>query len=258
MASQTRDILTCLLSPPELIAYSAHILPDLELCVRDSNPEMRGYGATAMTAFLRGMAPDHLQEKLSTLNEDIAKLQQGMVSEDEGLRGKAEQKLRDLIAQVSVPFMLATQPLASHTSPTQDLRTLADPPPRTHYLSVSQCSGEATKQHQSEEEIAADLARLQLEKERKEAEEAEERRVAEEKRQAAENVEVADMSEIAQREAAAAAHAIEMAEKKRLQEIEDKKLAAIAAEEEKQRQKKKFLADQAKAMAKHKAAKKKK
>jgi hypothetical protein len=35
-------------------------------------------------------------------------------------------------------------------------------------------------------------------------------------------------------------------------------LAAIAAEEEKQRQKKKFLADQAKAMAKHKAAKKKK
>ena len=136
MALQTRDILTCLLLPPELIAYSAHILPDLELCVRDSNPEMRGYGATAMTAFLRGMAPDHLQEKLSTLYEDIAKLQQGMVSEDEGLRGKAEQKLRDLIAQVSMPFMLATQPLTPHQRRTS-AHSLTPHPPLTISLSRS-------------------------------------------------------------------------------------------------------------------------
>ena len=203
----------------ELIAYADHVLPDLSMCVRDSNPEMRGYGATAMAAFLRGMAPDHLQEKLSTLQDDITKLQQGMVADDEKTKSTAEQKLKDLIAQ---------------------------------------CSGEATKQHHTEDEIAADLERVRIETEKKQAEELEEWKKAEEKRIKAEQVEVGDMSDLAQREAAAAEHAIKMAEQKKLQDIEDKKEAARLAEEEKLKAMKKFQAEQAKAMLKHKQAKKKK
>jgi len=203
----------------ELIAYSDQVLPELDSCVRDSNPEMRGYGATAMTAFLRGMAPDHLQEKLSTLQEDIVKLQQQMVNDDEKVKSQAEKKLKDLIAQ---------------------------------------CSGEATKQHHTEEEIAADLERLRLESEKKQQEELAEWKAQEEKRQKAEQVDTADMSDIAKREAAAAEHAIKMAEEKKLKEIEDKKEAARLAEEEKQKAMKKFQMEQAKAMAKHKQAKKKK
>jgi hypothetical protein len=203
----------------ELIAYAEHVLPELDLCVRDSNPEMRGYGASAMTAFLRGMAPDHLQEKLSTLNEDIVKLQQQMVDSDEKVKGKAEQQLKDLIAQ---------------------------------------CSGEATKQHHTEEEIAADLERLRLESEKKQQQELEEFKAKEELRQKAEQVDVTEMSDVAKRELAAAEHAIKMAEQKKLQDIEDKKEAARLAEEEKMKAMKKFKEEQAKAMLKHKQAKKKK
>jgi len=203
----------------ELIAYSEHVLPELELCVRDSNPEMRGYGATAMAAFLRGMAPDHLQEKLSTLTEDITKLQQGMVSDDEGVKVKAEQQLKDLIVQ---------------------------------------CSNESTKQHHTEEDIAADLVKLKLDAEKKQKEEAEEAAVLASKRAKEGNVEVADMSEVAKRDAAAADHAIKMAEQKKLQDVQDKKADKIAAEKEKLRQMNKFKEQQAQAANKHKAAKKKK
>jgi len=213
------NICGLVINSKELIAYSTHVLPDLELCVRDSNPEMRGYGATAMTAFLRGMAPDHMQEKLSTLLDDIVKLQQGMVSDDETTKTKSEQRLKDLIES---------------------------------------CSGDATKQHQTEEEIAADLERLKLEAEKKQKEDLAEWQAAEAKRQKAENVELEDMSEIAKREAAAAEHAIKMAEEKKLKDIEDKKKAKEEAEAEKIRQMKKFQEQQAKAMLKHKQAKKKK
>ena len=175
------NICGLVINSKELIAYSQHILPDLELCVRDSNPEMRGYGATAMTAFLRGMAPDHLQEKLSTLLDDITKLQQEMVCGDETRCSKAEQKLKDMIAQ---------------------------------------CSGEATKQHQTEEEIAADLERIRIETEARVREEEEEARRQEAKKQEAESKDIGEMSELAQREAAAAEHAIKMAEEKRLQDID--------------------------------------
>jgi hypothetical protein len=213
------NICGLVINSKELIAYSTHLLPDLELCVRDSNPEMRGYGATAMTAFLRGMAPDHMQEKLSTLQDEIVKLQQGMVSDDETTKTKSEQRLKDLIES---------------------------------------CSGDATKQHQTEEEIAADLERLRLEAEKKQKEDLEEWKQAEEKRQKAENVELCDMSEVAKREAAAAEHAIKMAEEKKQKEIDDKKAAKAEAEAEKIRQMKKFQEQQAKAMLKHKQAKKKK
>jgi len=50
------NICGLVINSKELIAYSTHVLPDLDLCVRDSNPEMRGYGATAMAAFLRGVS----------------------------------------------------------------------------------------------------------------------------------------------------------------------------------------------------------
>jgi len=213
------NICGLVINSKELIAYSEHVLPELELCVRDSNPEMRSYGATAMAAFLRGMAPDHLQEKLSTLTEDISKLQQNMVSHDEIVKVKAEQELKDLILQ---------------------------------------CSNESTKQHHTEEDIAADLERLKIEADKKQKDETAEWAAAEAKRMKVENVEVGDMSEVAKRDVAAAEHAIKMAEQKKVQDVEDKKAAKIAAEAEKQRQLKKFQDQQAAAMMKHKQAKKKK
>ena len=166
-----------------------------------------------------GMAPDHLQEKLSTLCDDITKLQAGMVSDDETTKTGAEKKLKELIAQ---------------------------------------CSGEATRQHQSEDEIAADLERIKLELEKKREEELQEWKAAEAKRTAEENKDVSELSEVAQREVAAAEHAIKMAAQKKIDDAEAKKAAAVAAEEEKKRQLKKFLDEKAKAELKHKQAKKKK
>jgi hypothetical protein len=165
------------------------------------------------------MAPDHLQEKLSTLCDDITKLQAGMVSDDETTKTGAEKKLKELIAQ---------------------------------------CSGEATKQHQSEDEIAADLERIKLELEKKREDELQEWKAAEAKRTAEENKDVSELSEVAQREVAAAEHAIKMAAQKKIDDAEAKKAAAVAAEEEKKRQLKKFLDEKAKAELKHKQAKKKK
>lgn len=56
-----------------LVRYAPALVPDLVACVRDSNPEMRSYGASALAALLKGMASAHLAKKFDDMNAELEK-----------------------------------------------------------------------------------------------------------------------------------------------------------------------------------------
>jgi len=118
------------LNGKDLVPYVPVLMPELAACVRDSNPEMRQYGATALAALLKGMASSHLSTQFDRLLEKLDQLQTDMVSEKEEVRQAAERGLQELI----------------------DMAT-----------------AEATKTNQSEEEIQADMERLRIEEEKHKA-----------------------------------------------------------------------------------------
>eukprot|EP00281_Chroomonas_sp_CCMP1168_P020020 CAMPEP_0206232612 /NCGR_PEP_ID=MMETSP0047_2-20121206/11514_1 /ASSEMBLY_ACC=CAM_ASM_000192 /TAXON_ID=195065 /ORGANISM="Chroomonas mesostigmatica_cf, Strain CCMP1168" /LENGTH=646 /DNA_ID=CAMNT_0053656371 /DNA_START=32 /DNA_END=1973 /DNA_ORIENTATION=+ len=131
-----------------LVRYAPDLVPELEACVRDSNPEMRSYGASALAALLKGMASEHLKAKFEDLNNELDRLTKDLVSSKEEVKMAAEQRLTDLVAMAR---------------------------------------GDATKMHQSEEDIKADIERVKREAEEKKEREAKEAEEA--KKKAAEQAE---------------------------------------------------------------------
>lgn len=111
-----------------LLRYAPALVPELMACVKDSNPEMRQYGASALTALLKGMSSAHLSARFDELEKDLERLQQMMVSEIEETKKAGERGIQEL---VDIAMGTATQ--VAHT----------------------------------EEEIAADLAKMKLEQENK-------------------------------------------------------------------------------------------
>ena len=57
-----------------LIPYAPALLPDLAACVtgKDSNPKMRQYGASALTALLKGMASERLSQRFENMASSTA------------------------------------------------------------------------------------------------------------------------------------------------------------------------------------------
>jgi hypothetical protein len=113
-----------------LVRYAPQLVPELMSCVKDSNPEMRQYGASALTALLKGMASAHLSARFDELEADLDKFQKMMVSDSEDTKKKGESGLQEL---------------------------------------VDIAMGQATKTSHSEEDIAADMAKMKLEEEQKKA-----------------------------------------------------------------------------------------
>jgi len=215
----------------ELVPYVPALLPELVGCVRDSNPEMRQYGAVALAALLKGMASAHLSSRFDLLLQDLEQLQKDMVSDKADVRQGAEQKLNELIE-------MATQ--------------------------------SATRTHHSEEEVAADLEKMKLEDEKRAREKAAEEEAARKKAQHEEAVILNEVAvpgkgfcdkicrgcmqcKLALEEQAQAAE-IAKKEADRLAKIE----AAAKAEEDKKKAMKKFEEQKKAALLKQKSAKKKK
>lgn len=59
------------LNGKELVPYVPFLMPELVACVRDSNPEMRQYGGTALSALLKGMAAGQLGSSFDVLLTDL-------------------------------------------------------------------------------------------------------------------------------------------------------------------------------------------
>ena len=55
-----------------LIPYAPALLPDLAACVKDCNPKMRQYGASALTALLKGMASEYLSQRFENMASSTA------------------------------------------------------------------------------------------------------------------------------------------------------------------------------------------
>jgi hypothetical protein len=203
-----------------LIPYAPALLPDLAACVKDSNPEMRQYGASALTALLKGMASAHLSQRFENMVGELDRLQRDMVAEKPEVRAAAEQGLQELIE-----------------------------------LAASQ----ATKTDHTEAEVAAETERLRAEEEARLASEAAAKAAEEAARRKAEEDEAAGPSNfILQKEAALAEQEVKDKLAKKEEEKRLKEEAKAKAEEEKKKAFEKFQKEQAAAALKHKAAKKKK
>uniref|UniRef100_A0A7S0VV54 TOG domain-containing protein n=1 Tax=Hemiselmis tepida TaxID=464990 RepID=A0A7S0VV54_9CRYP len=113
-----------------LVRYAPSLVPELLLCVKDSNPEMRQYGASALAALLKGMASAHLSARFDELETQLEQLQKDMVSESEETKRKGEKGIQEL---------------------------------------VDIAMGQATKTNHSEADIEADMQKMKLEEEEKKA-----------------------------------------------------------------------------------------
>eukprot|EP00282_Hemiselmis_andersenii_P038232 CAMPEP_0169444904 /NCGR_PEP_ID=MMETSP1042-20121227/10151_1 /TAXON_ID=464988 /ORGANISM="Hemiselmis andersenii, Strain CCMP1180" /LENGTH=656 /DNA_ID=CAMNT_0009556257 /DNA_START=812 /DNA_END=2782 /DNA_ORIENTATION=- len=113
-----------------LVRYAPALVPELLLCVKDSNPEMRQYGASALAALLKGMASAHLSARFDELESNLEQLQKDMVSESEETKRKGERGIQEL---------------------------------------VDIAMGQATKTNHSEADIEADMKKMKLEEEEKKA-----------------------------------------------------------------------------------------
>ena len=205
-----------------LVRYAPQLVPELMSCVKDSNPEMRQYGASALTALLKGMASAHLSARFDELEADLDKFQKMMVSDNEETKKKGENGLQEL---------------------------------------VDIAMGQATKTAHSEEDIAADMAKMKLEEEQKKAakikQEEEAKRAEEEKaKKAAEDAPIPGKGfcETSCRVCPQCELALqEQKEREAAQKKADEKAARIAAqkkaEEDKLRALKKFQEQQKAALA---------
>lgn len=113
-----------------LVRYAPALVPELLSCVKDSNPEMRQYGASALAALLKGMASAHLSSRFDELEGQLEQLQKDMVSENEETKRKGERGIQEL---------------------------------------VDIAMGQATKTNHSEADIAADMERMKIEEQEKAA-----------------------------------------------------------------------------------------
>mmetsp|Transcript_20339 Transcript_20339/g.50855 ORF Transcript_20339/g.50855 Transcript_20339/m.50855 type:complete len:657 (+) Transcript_20339:40-2010(+) len=113
-----------------LVRYAPALVPELLLCVKDSNPEMRQYGASALAALLKGMASAHLSARFDELESNLEQLQKDMVSESDEVKKKGERGIQEL---------------------------------------VDIAMGQATKTNHSEADIEADMQKMKLEDEEKKA-----------------------------------------------------------------------------------------
>jgi len=219
------------LNGKELVPHVPSLLPELVACVKDSNPEMRQYGGTALSALLKGMAQGQLGSSFDVLLTDLERFQKEMVSPDSETRNAAEKGLQDLIEKAT---------------------------------------NMATKTHTSEEELKADLENLKIEEEKKAAEAAAAEEEAKRKEEKAEEIEKAlepvpgqgfcpnICRECPQCQLAIEEQAKKDEEAKKVADKEAKKQAKLKEEEAKKKAFAKYQEEQKKLLAKQKGAKKKK